>query len=111
MTKIHISGTNWFKVYSDGMAIMITRQPYDVYVGLYYGGNVYEVDSTLDIKSAARCMDIYRHYIAVYEDMKKEEAWKLKGGMPCTVANYDEDKIEASLLSLMRLGLDKGYIK
>lgn len=99
MAKVYDLGTTWIKRFKDDTCIVISRGPHDVYVGVVYRSNIYEVDSKLDIYASLKCRDTYMAFIDRYKKMKREDAYKLVGGNPCSYYMAG-DKINDELLEI-----------
>lgn len=106
MAKIYTNGTNWFKRFKDDTVIVVMRHPHDVYVGIVYGSNIYEVDSKLDIYDTSKCVATYRDFIDRYKKMKREDAYKLVSGNPCSYY-MEGDKVNDALLGIVTYVNDK----
>lgn len=99
MAKVYDLGTTWIKRFKDDTCIVVNRKPHDVYVGIVYRTNIYEVAYKLDITNASDCAHTYRAFIDQYKSMKREEAYELVSGNPCTVY-MEGDKVNDSLLGI-----------
>ena len=100
MAKIYNLGTTWIKRFKDDTCIVVMRRPQNVYVGIVYKKNIYEVDSKLDIYDALKCRDTYNDFINRYRKMKREDAYKLVSGNPCSYY-MEGDKVNDALLSVV----------
>ena len=106
MAKIYDLGTTWIKRFKDDTCIVVMRRPQNIYVGVVYCSNIYEVDSKLDIYDAAKCRATYRDFIDRYKKMKREDAYKLVSGNPCSYY-MEGDKVNDALLSVVTYVNDK----
>lgn len=100
MAKIYDLGTIWVKRFKDDTCIVVHRAPHDVYVGVIYQSNIYEVGGRLDIYDSAKCRDTYTNLVNRYKHLKREDAYRLVTGNPCDMS-MEGDKINDALLGLV----------